>query len=1288
MKRKYMKLFGIFLILFSITFCAQKRGERNYIQEYPLKKSQFNGTWYYQQTVVDAPYEAFWAFEGLQGSFPYIYKIKWVIEKDRLIGYETYTRTKGTEYPREQNDKDFLGEPVVAFKIESHFDLQRDYNAVTGEEYNVETENTRDRLWWQREYMRVDFSENLYDSFDYGYKLTTNPVTFYEQNPDDYQAPNFVYDNGELVYFDVVTKVTITPDLVECEGIPGSLCYQAIGQELAPAQVAIRHSFLKIREKSTYEPMYYPDNLFEKFGYFRQERNTWNRYRGRTDFLDYWIDRWNIWADDVTECRDFSKEHPYEDCKIKQIVYYLSPAFPERYKAEAQEVVDWWDAAFEEMLVKLKGQAERVFVLKDNNCSKSNVKEWLSKHEDYQYLLNGNNIEDLTDEDLLKLCRDLAGATRQNDNENRFEYQRLGDLRYPMINYVFTPSIGMPLGYGPSSADIETGEIVHAVANIYGGALETYRGYLYDIYDLIKDNISDMNFAMGESVREYMQNMGKNVFPERLPQEFLKLNLDKDAAKKFAGRIRQKFNLLDEFNRMPASSLRSRLDALKGSSYEDLLLSQDELLFAHGFSLGVNYPGDIKDLISPMRGRTFMNEWAEMRQKDRYNTILRLDSYYDFAIEKLIYTAEEELGIDHSDTTHKKEVADWIIKKIFKGVLSHEVGHTLGLRHNFIASFDEENYRDEYWDILNGTNNTGINPDQKALPYIEPPTGDYTGDDWQQYLQQRKERKREQELAGIDFYKYSSVMDYDGEFYNEVMGLGKYDHAAIRFGYGMLMDIYNGEPNESKSNRDYVFYYPGGSFCETDQDCPGYQFGQTCQIQDNGKGLCSNWEDDMQAKGIKWPHYKFCSDERVYDQPFCNVWDEGRSSLEIVENTIEQYERRYIFNNFRRYRATFPYYYINRLLDTYYRIKIQLQALMYNIIYKEDFVDTDEFADMFAASITGLNFFAKVLSEPSIGTYKYNAYNNTWELCSYYTEDTNINEQRNDCNTTDPSQLLQVPLGFGKYYWTVFEQGYYGQIYRIARVGTYYDKVLAMDALTAREWYFPFANNVIYPLNYYDAFPNEVTKLFKALIENGSTYLAPLVDVTYDSDGIPHVDKIEYKDYWEGDFLSKIAGGMDITGMFNLKGTGKWDTPVEQRYAGRQMMEPPNSIFYKIYALLYGAGYNSIWFDTTFNDSLQLYVFGSSDKLNDAIDTLESQGDLVIYKSPFRSKIYVGVQDSTGDSIAYNVVKEAKEYAQRCLNGQEGDYCSYRIDSRESFMNIMYDMLRDMGILTYAYVSP
>ena len=53
------------------------------------------------------------------------------------------------------------GNPVFAYKITSHFDRQRDYNPATGEQTNVLLENTTDRPWYQREYMRVDWRSNV-----------------------------------------------------------------------------------------------------------------------------------------------------------------------------------------------------------------------------------------------------------------------------------------------------------------------------------------------------------------------------------------------------------------------------------------------------------------------------------------------------------------------------------------------------------------------------------------------------------------------------------------------------------------------------------------------------------------------------------------------------------------------------------------------------------------------------------------------------------------------------------------------------------------------------------------------------------------------------------------------------------------------------------------------------------------------------------------------------------------------------------------------------------------------
>src|SRR5262249_39327751 len=101
---------------------------------------------------------------------------------------------------------------------------------------------------------------------------------------------------------------------------------------------------------------------------------------------------------------------------------------------------------------------------------------------------------------------------------------------------------------------------------------------------------------------------------------------------------------------------------------------------------------------------------------------------------------------------------------IFRGLTDHEVGHTMGLRHNFAASTDALNYDDEYWRV-------------RTDPTIPQ-------DKWES----------DHSLSEL---AYASVMDYGARFNSDIRGLGKDDTAAIRFGYGQLIDLIEQTPESA-----------------------------------------------------------------------------------------------------------------------------------------------------------------------------------------------------------------------------------------------------------------------------------------------------------------------------------------------------------------------------------------------------------------------------------------------------------------------------------------------------------
>ena len=291
-----------------LSSCSEQRGEVNRVQTNLIAKDIFEGDWWYTRTIVALPDDAAWAIGDAGSGAPWpgamanfdiasqsgvIGRIRWVIDENFLYAYRASEVIPGSN--PDANSDSFRGSPLAVYRITSHVDVRREFNPVTGERTNVVSENTTDRRWYERQFIRVDWSQNLvtFGQFGAGLEIdalfgtfTREPANLGISDEGNSQlpaewAPQYVTvgedaqyrfrdewpaDQQDTVhYMSFVTQEMWTP--VQCFG-------NSCGTSIA---LTLRDAFLRVPPNHNYAVETLANSEYDRFGIIRTEQRTYIR---------------------------------------------------------------------------------------------------------------------------------------------------------------------------------------------------------------------------------------------------------------------------------------------------------------------------------------------------------------------------------------------------------------------------------------------------------------------------------------------------------------------------------------------------------------------------------------------------------------------------------------------------------------------------------------------------------------------------------------------------------------------------------------------------------------------------------------------------------------------------------------------------------------------------------------------------------------------------------------------------------------------------------------------------
>ena len=806
-------------------------------------------------------------------------------------------------------------------------------------------------------------------------------------------------------------------------------------------------------------------------------------------------------------------ENPF-NCYIRRPEGFTEPTNPTAYEDYAAPLVYQHEFAYDEAM----GDSECMFVLKANSC----------------------------DADPEAACEEL------------------GDIRYQFFNYidhsiVFFGGVSIPL------MDPKSGELVVSNANMAAESIESIATSAVNYFPVLRGESSTDAYLAGEELRTYYERIGRTEhpvgvaasgtdgysvddpsrpgMPTNLAAHFR--NIMEDARPRFQGlqgREGRAQIMSDRMRSLAGTEVESRLMGALGSDGREALNAMyDVNRLPADTSL---LDPEILDQASPFRGNMIEQIQSERTRWTRLGKLF-VDPPLDISFQNrnLQYFADAFEGREDAEASIRMQ------QMYLRGVMHHEMGHSIGLMHNFAGTFDRNNYHDGYYNIA---------MDDLALPRLDDfdrttlggnADGNVSGQEANNYIAELRRVRNERHARGAGITMTSTVMDYHGDL-GILSGLGHYDRGATFFNYFDKLEAFDADPRHASADsldgielsnatgRSLLTYYRGGESCAADTDCAfsaenagaGQSVFQRCLKNPryttvptacgaDSNCVCSTFDTDFDDYVFKFTslddsipyapdadgdgaldhypvRYLYCNDDRANDISWCSRGDAGESFQETVDHFRRQWEEGYPLAYYRRFRANGARggSSVQSIIDA---AKIY-QHLFFRYFYEPGFSDETGplgFQDQFMASVDVMNWLTEMVQLPDTGAYAM---------------DTESNVYRRIGDLDDPEAVAAADFsltpGEGFPLWSEYQDGYFG-FFRTERAGVFYDKYIAMLALAIRDWGFSYTLDERFYINFYDLFPVEMTEFFGGLMIGDAHWYAPRVSM---AGGSPEVQNLTW----------------------------------------------------------------------------------------------------------------------------------------------------------------------------------